>query len=196
MSALTVPSLISVDDYLAGEADARVKHEYVSGRVYAMAGARNQHNLVCMNFYISVGSRLRGKPCQATTSDVKVRIRNSNDTRFYYPDAMVVCEPNPPGEVYHDRPVVIAEVLSASTRRIDEGEKLQAYLAIESVKTVLLIEPDRPSVTVYRRRADGTPGFDAEAYGKLQASIPLPEVDASLPLHELYERVDLGSQEG
>jgi Uma2 family endonuclease len=87
--------------------------------------------------------------------------------------------------------VVIIEVLSDSARRTDMGEKRDAYLTIQSLKVLLLVEPDTAMVTVYRRKPEG--GFATEHHAGLESTIPLPEIDASLPLAELYDRVDTGT---
>ena len=110
--------------------------------------------------------------------------------RFYYPDALVVCHPNPDDDHFQDHPVVIVEVLSESTRRTDLGEKRAAYLTIPSLKVLLLVETDEPRVTLHRRKADG--GFHIEHHLGLEAVVPLPEISATLPLAELYERVAFG----
>ncbi|MBI1830386.1 MAG: Uma2 family endonuclease, partial [Planctomycetes bacterium] len=155
MSAALKWNLVAVDDYLKGELSSPVKHEYVGGVVYAMAGARNSHNKIKDNTLISLGSRLRGRRCQAHGSDTKVRIQLPTHYRFYYPDDHVTCEHNPPTDSFQDKPVVIFEVLSRSTRRIDEGEKKDAYLTIPSLKVYVLVEQDMPALIVFRRGATG-----------------------------------------
>jgi len=179
--------LVSVEDYLAGELVSEIKHEYSGGYVYAMAGARTAHNRIATNWTIGIGQRLRGGPCEAFNSDMKVRVPFPTHTRFYYPDGMVVCEPNPSDSSYQDRPVVIAEVVSDATRRTDEGEKREAYLTIPTLMAYLIIETHRPRVVVHRRTDSG---FVAEAYEGADASIPLGAIDTELPLAELYERVE------
>jgi Uma2 family endonuclease len=155
-----------------------------------MAGARTVHNRVAANWLIAVGSRLRDKPCEPFNSDMKVRVRLRTQTRFYYPDGMIVCDPNPPESSYQDNPVVMAEVVSEATRRIDEGEKLEAYLTIPTLSAYLLIETDQPRVVVHRRTDSG---FAAEVYEGIEAVIPLEAIQAELPLAELYERVEFGA---
>src|ERR1700730_3638637 len=123
MSAAPKLSLISVEDYLAGEMISPVKHEYLGGVVYAMAGARNSHNRIATNVVGALVGRLRGKKCQPFNSDTKIRVRLPAHVRFYYPDALVVCRPNSPNESFQDELAVVVEVLSKRTRRIDEGEK-------------------------------------------------------------------------
>ncbi|MCX6866629.1 MAG: Uma2 family endonuclease [Verrucomicrobia bacterium] len=95
---------------------------------------------------------------------------------------------NFPSDHFQDQPVVIIEVLSDSTRRIDLGEKRDAYLTIKSLQVLLFVEPDSPAVTVHRRQPAG--GFAHEYYAALDDTIPLPEIAAALPLAELYERVE------
>lgn len=187
MTALKQPDFISIEDYLAGEEISGVKHEYLGGTVHAMAGASNLHNTIALNSLVSLLVQLRGKSCQPFNSDTKVRVEFSDHTRFYYPDAMVVCEPNSTADHFQDRPVVIIEVLSDSTRRADLVEKRDAYLTIPSLKVLIFVEPETPSVTVHRAKPEG--GFAVERYSGLAESVPLPEVDASLPLAEVYERV-------
>lgn len=191
MTAVKQPDFISVEDYLAGEETSEVKHEYLGGSVHAMAGATIRHNNIAGNCFGSLHGQLRGKSCQPFNSDTKIRIQYSDHTRLYYPDAMVVCESNPDTQHFQDRPVVVIEVLSDSTRRTDLGEKRDAYQTIPSLKVLMLVEPDSASVTVHRRQPAGN--FVAERYMGMDASIPLPEIEAALSLGELYERVELSA---
>lgn len=188
MTAVKHPKAITIEDYLAGEEISDVKHEYLGGTVHAMAGGTNRHNSIAVSALLALGSQLRGKPCQPFNSDTKVRIEFPDHTRFYYPDAMVVCQSNPDSDHFQNQPVVIIEVLSDSTRRADLGEKRDAYLAIPSLKVLLFVEPDSPAVTVHRRKSGG--GFAIEHHSDLESTILLPEIGASLPLAELYERVE------
>lgn len=192
MTAARQIDLVSIDDYLAGELASPVRHEYLGGSVYAMAGARNVHNRIASNWLVSLGRSLQGKRCEAFNPDTKVRVRLPQHTRFYYPDGMVVCDPNSADETFQDNPVVIAEVVSETTRRIDEGEKREAYFTIPTLMAYLVIETDQPRVVVHRRREHG---FQAEAYEGLDAVIPLEMIDARLPLNELYERVDFAARD-
>ena len=187
MSAALKWNLVSVDDYLAGELASPIKHEYLGGVVYAMAGARNLHNRIATNVLGTLHSRLRGQPCQPFNSDTKIRIRLPTQTRFYYPDASIVCRPNADDDSYQDEPALIAEVLSKRTRRIDEGEKKDASLSIPSLNVYLLVEQDAPLVTLFRRTEAG---FVREVYEGLDVVIPLDEIDIVLPLAEIYAGVE------
>src|SRR5262245_29560789 len=186
MSAVRKIQRVSVDDYLADELGSPIKHEYVGGIPYAMAGALNVHNRIAGNTFGSVFTRLRGKPCQPFNSDTKIRIQLPNEVRFYYPELSVGWQPNPDQDSFQDRPVVLFEVLSKGTRRIDEGEKKDAYLTIPSLAAYVLIEQDSPSVVLFRRTKDG---FVPQTYEGLDAMLPLPEIDIELPLAEIHEAV-------
>lgn len=186
-------NLISIEDYLEGELVSKVKHEYLGGVVYAMAGARVVHNIITMNWLGSAFTQLRGRPCHPFNSDMKVRVRLLTQTRFYYPDGMIVRHSNPPSDSFQDQPVVIAEVISEATRRTDEGEKKDAYLAIPSLTAYMLIESDRPRVVVHRRGRDGV--FASELYEGLSAVIDIEDVGCAIRLEELYQRVDFNDSE-
>ncbi len=186
MTAALKWNLISVEDYLAGELMSPIRHEYVSGVVFAMAGARVRHNDISGNTFLALGARLRGKGCRPYTSDMKIRIQFPNHTRFYYPDVSVICESNPPTDTFQDKPAVLVEVLSKKTERLDKGEKKDAYLAIPSLHAFLLVEQEMPVVIVHRR---ASAGFDREVYQGMDAVIPLPEIGIELPMAEIYDGV-------
>ena len=183
---------VSVEEYLAGELRSQVKHEYLNGVLYAMAGAANAHNRIASNVLARLDTRLLGHRCQAFNSDTKVRIRTAVQTTFYYPDVSVVCRANPPEDSFQDEPVLTTEVISRRTRRIDEGEKKDAYQTIQSLKVYMLVEQDQPLVNVYRRTNGG---FLHEVYSGLDAVIPLPEIDTVLPLAEIYNRVEFAPEQ-
>jgi Uma2 family endonuclease len=191
MTALKQPAAITIAEYLAGEESSTVKHEYLGGAVHAMAGATNGHNDIAGNAFAGLHSALRGKPCRPYNSDTKIRVELGGHTRFYYPDAMVVCHPNPRSDQFQDHPVVVIEVLSDSTRRIDQGEKCDTYKRIPSLQVLLLIESDAMAVTVHRRVTEG--GFAVEYHAGPEAVIPLPEIGAELPLAGLYEGAEVAA---
>jgi Uma2 family endonuclease len=187
MSTAPVPSPLSVEAYLRGEENARRKHEFVEGVVYAIAGVTNAHNTIATNATVSLGMQLRGKSCRVFNSDVKVRVRLARGTRFYYPDAMVACQLNSAVDTFQDAPVVIVEVLSEATRRTDENEKRHAYLSIDSLCVFIRVEQSRAEASVDRRTGDG---FKGEHYMEQDAVIPLPEIGCELKLSELFEGVE------
>ena len=120
------PQLFSPEEYLATEEDSDIRHEFLNGEVYAMAGTTVDHNRIAGNIFGALHSHLRGQTCEAFMNDMKARIELAHGEWFYYPDVMVNCDPGGQKKLYCDTPAVIVEVLSKRTRRIDEGEKKDA----------------------------------------------------------------------
>lgn len=187
MSTAKVPEFVSVDDYLRAEELATIKHEYVEGWVRAMTGATNRHNRVKLNAIMHLAVALKGRSCFPCDSDTKVRIRRHGSTKFYYPDAQVVCEGNAPTDVFQDKPVVIIEVLSLSTRATDLDEKLNAYLSIETLDFYIILEQHQP-MAIVMLRTDA--GFIRQVYEGIDAVIELPVIGCDLPLFEVYAGIE------
>ena len=187
MTAMLKPDSLSVEEYLEGETTSQIRHEYLGGAVHAMAGGTNDHGAISANVIGSLFSQLRGRPCRTFTSDTKIKLELADHTRFYYPDAQVVCDSKPGDSLFQERPVVIVEVLSESTRRTDLGEKRDAYLMIPTLKVLLFIESEAATALVLRRKPQG--GFAEEFYSGTDAIIDLPEVEASLPLADAYDGI-------
>lgn len=185
------PNLVAVKDYLAGEPGSPFKHEYLGGRLYAMASARNANNLIASNVLGFLHARLRGKTFRPFNSDTKIRLRLPTHVRFYYPDVSVVCRPNPQRDSFQDEPAALFEVLSSNTRRIDEGEKKDAYLTIPSLSVYVLLDQETAAAVVFRRTEQG---FVREVYEGLDAVIPLSEIETALPLAEVYDGVEFSAE--
>ena len=177
---------ISVEEYLAGELLSDVKREYLGGVVYAMAGASEAHNRIATRLLSMLDVRLRGKACEPFGPDMKVRLRPLDSTYFYYPDAMVACDPTDSGHGWRERPAALFEIISEDTRRVDEREKRVPYLQLPSLQAYVRIEQDRPEVVVDRRTPEG---WKSERVSGLDAVVRLPELGIELPLAELFERV-------
>ena len=191
MGASRKLQLISVEEYLAGELVSTVKHEYLGGLVFALAGENGLHNRIAMNIGGLLHAKLRHQRCQPNNSDTKIRVKFPTYECYYYPDLSVVCDSNPRDDTFQDHPVVIVEVASPSTRRIDEGEKKTAYLTLPSLAVYMIVEQDLPAVIVYRRTEQG---FVREVHAALNASIPLPEIETHLLLAEIYEGVEFAAE--
>lgn len=177
----------SVEAYLNAESSSLTRSEYIHGLIRAMTGATNRHNTVSVNVQGIIWSQLKGQICRPYNSDTKIRVRQGEETCFYYPDASVVCEGNRPTETFQDKPVIVIEVLSPSTRAIDLDEKMAAYLSIESLQAYILFEQDKPLAIVMRR----TPvGFLREMHEGQASTIDLLKIGCRLSLEEVYSGVD------
>jgi len=185
-SLATETSRIGVEDYLAGEKDGQVRHEYVAGTVYAMTGASARHGLVVTALTLALGPYARERGCQLFTSDMKVRIRSAGEDAFYYPDLLLACEPDDRDDYYRERPCLIVEVLSETTERIDRREKLYAYTGgLQSLREYLLVAQDRRQVDIYRRTES-----DWMHETVAEGAVRLDCLDMDLTLDSIYEDVE------
>ena len=175
---------ITPEQYLAAEELSEVKHEYLAGKVFAMAGATRHHNVIAVNIVSELRNQLRGKKCQPFGSDMRLRIRTAAASFYYYPDVTVDCSGSEQNEV--DEPTVIFEVLSEATARVDNGEKLFHYRSIPSLRAYVLVDQASAAVTVYHRMG---PDWGVQFLGKMEAVLELPEIECRLPLSAIYERV-------
>ncbi|WP_084605132.1 Uma2 family endonuclease [Desulfonatronum thioautotrophicum] len=178
---------ISVQDYLAGELESNVRHEYIDGAVYAMVGASDRHGLIAGNLFAALRPHVRGTPCQLFITDMKVCIQLKGQTIFYYPDLILSCDPGDRHPYFRTSPCMIVEVLSASTRRVDQQEKLAAYITLPSLREYLLIDQDRMLVRVHRRSTEWE-GQTITAGGVRFACL-----NVELPLETIYEDVPFPS---
>ena len=183
-SAMSQPASnrpVTVEEYLAGEQDGEVRHEYVAGHVYAMTGASARHALIVGAFFAAMLPRVRERGCQLFTNDMKVHIRSGGEEFFYYPDLLLSCDPDDRADYYRERPCLIVEVLSEATARIDRREKLYAYTTIPSLRDYLLVAQDRRQVDHYRRVGD-----DWRHEVHTEGQVHLDCLDLDVTLDEIY----------
>ena len=174
---------ISAADYLASENDGTWRQEFVNGAVYAMAGASDRHNLIRGNLAALLLGHIP-EPCQVFSAEMKLRIRGNADERYYYPDVFVVCDPNDRERYTRDHAVLVVEVLSPSTERIDRTEKFEAYKRISSLLEYALLSQDAIELELFRRRTD----WQREFYQR-DNTVTLESVGLTLSVSNLYRRV-------
>lgn len=189
MSLPNVLPVLTTEEYLALERQSEIRHEFLDGFVYAMAGESPTHSTICFNLAVSVGSQLKDKPCRGFSPNMKVRAGEKG--LYAYPDLMIVCgEPvslDERGDVLIN-PTVIFEVLSPSTEAYDRGEKFERYRThIETLRDYLLVSQDQPRVEHHHRETDGT-WTRAEVIGLAQ-TLSLASIDCSIGLADVYSRI-------
>jgi Uma2 family endonuclease len=182
--AQAAPTAMSVEAFFDWQADQAELYELVEGRPVprAMTGATQRHDRVVTNAIAALASRLRGGPCWPMTADIAVRTRSRSIRR---PDLTVQCAPLEPDAVVAAEPVLILEVLSPSTERIDTIIKLDEYKALTSVRHILIAEPDTPHVLLYSR--DASRGWAGLDHIGADTELELPAIRCTLPIAELYE---------
>jgi Uma2 family endonuclease len=160
------------------------RHELVNGEVFMMAGADRRHDRIVVNTIIALGLQLRGKRCRANSADTAVRIPRGN---IRFPDVSVDCGQPDERSMVAAEPTVVIEVLSPSTRAFDREDKLEEYKTVESLRHILLIDPDEPAARIYTR--DGGAGWATAPVEGLEAAIELPAVSAILKMADVYDAV-------
>jgi Uma2 family endonuclease len=177
---------ISVEDYLTGEKDGEVRHEYVAGHVYAMTGASRRHTLIVGALFAAMRPAARKHGCQLFTNDMKVHVHQGGEDAVYYPDLVLVCDPQDREDYYVSRPCLVVEVLADTTERIDRREKLYAYTCgLPSLREYILVAQDCRHVDVYRHtETDWVHETCAEGTVRLDC------LDLDLALDSIYEDVE------
>ena len=184
MALLKLKTKISVEDYLEGEKISPVKHEYVEGEVFAMAGTSDNHGRIAGAIYAALFNHLRDSPCEPFFGETKVRVTKKV---YYYPDVLVSCEENPENPYFRNAPILIIEVTSPSTEHIDRREKLLFYQQMPSVQEYVIVSQHKMNVEVHRRQPNG--GWITYYFDESDAEIEFQSVKLTLPISEIYRRV-------
>ena len=148
-------NLLTVEEYLKSEQDGEIRHEYVAGQIFAMAGASEEHNLIVGNIFALLRPHLRGSSCRAFVSDMKVKVKAQKADIFYYPDLLVTCDPNDRERYFKTNPNLIVEVLSDYTETTDKRENRINYQTIDSLQEYVLVSQDEIKVEIYRKDNKG-----------------------------------------
>jgi Uma2 family endonuclease len=187
MSTVPSPRKLTEAEYLAIERAALTKSDFFDGEMYAMAGARRNHNLIVANVVGELREQLRKGPCEVYPSDMRVRVGKTG--LYTYPDAVVVCGQPEFLDDTEDtllNPTLLVEVLSDSTTTYDRGFKSSRYRELPSLKEYVLIEQNQPLVEVYQRSRGKWALDDART---LSSSVALASIACTLRLAAVYEKI-------
>lgn len=187
MTSLAMQTAFDADAYLAWEDTQAEKHEYLRSEVFAMVGARREHVVVSLNLATAFKQQLRGGPCQAYVSDLKLRVEAVD--AFFYPDVMVSCDPRDhTASQFIAHPTLIVEVLSDSTAAFDRGDKFAAYRTLPSLQEYVLVDIPSRRVETFQRTADKDWLF--HEYPPDGGDCHFPALRVSIPFDEIFENVD------
>lgn len=176
----------SLADYFFLEEGSSVRHEYLNGEIFAMAGGTVAHNQIAANVLGEITTALKGKPCRALGSDMRLLTPGGLLT---YPDVMVICGPT---ELAYGRqdlvtnPVLLVEVLSDATRAYDLGEKFELYKSIATFREYLVVEQHKVSLQAFRRNGGA---WDVANFVARTDVVSLASINVRLNLGELYDKV-------
>jgi Uma2 family endonuclease len=177
---------LTPEEYLQMEETSQIKHEYIDGQAYAMAGASDPHLTIAGNLFVLLRLHLRGSGCRVYMSDMKAQIQSIN--RFFYPDVMVTCdERDRATPTYKQYPCLIIEVLSDSTEAFDRGDKFADYQQIESLQEYVLVNTKRQRVECFRRSSEGL--WILRSYTSESPLVQLESVNFEGTMADVYEDV-------
>lgn len=190
------------EEYLAIERSSEERHEYIDGRIYAMAGEKDEHGEICVNLTGELRAQMKGKSCRVRAQNTKVRSGpepkpSRNPEGFYsYPDVLVVCGERKFHDKYRDvllNPNVIFEVMSKSTEVFDRGEKFIRYRTwLPTLTDYLLVAQGKPMIEHYRRQQNGE--WLLTTISGIDATLKIESIGCSLKLSEVYDGVSFSSE--
>ena len=181
------PQYMTVDEWRELERQSEVKHEYIDGQVYAMAGGTLAQSFIAVNVLTLLNRAFEEGPCRVYTSDAACRL---SPTRYTYPDVVVTCDDRdrPTKEEREiQSPRVVIEISSESTERYDRGRKFGYYRACPSVQEYVLVSTEYQIVEVFRRTLKN---WEYQAYGP-RDEVELTSINVCFPVAALYKQTDV-----
>jgi Uma2 family endonuclease len=157
MATASHPVFHTFTEYVRLEEESTVRHEFVGGRIYAMAGGTPERSALKVAMILRLGRAVEGGRCRVYDSDLRVRVRKTG--LCTYPDASVVCGPrevDPEDKNTVTNPTLLVEVTSGSTEEYDRGEKFEHCSEIASLDEYVLVSHRERAIEVRRREASGT----------------------------------------
>lgn len=174
----------SFREYVELEAYSNVRHEFLGGSIYAMAGGTPRYSALAARVIQRLGAQLAGGLCEVFTSDLRVRVAATGLAT--YPDVSVVCgrlETDPEDAASVVNPIVLVEVLSDSTEEYDRGEKLDHYRQIPSAQAILLLSHREPLAELWQRGESGAWSSEILHAGQM---VGLAVIGRTISVEELY----------
>ena len=193
MALAATPRKMTVDEFLDWHEQQDERYELIDGVPVPkykslapdgrmMAGAGRAHNRIFSNVFLMLGNHLRGKPFVPYGSDAAVR---TVVDKIRYPDIVIDCSNSSETDRIFSEPVVVVEILSPTTRKTDLTSKLAEYRAIETMRHILIIDPE--TFEVQRHDCGDLDGF--AGFRDLGETVDLPELSAELPLRDIFAGV-------
>ncbi len=179
MKMIVLDKPMTEDEYFLFEEKSMVKHELINGNLYEMSGVSIFHNDICGNIFFLMRTFLKDTHWKIGLENFKVKTPEGN---YFYPDIMI-CE-NKPAKYYAEKPVLIIEVLSETTRKFDLIDKFIQYQKFETLEYYLCVEPEQQVIIFNYKTESGE--WMAETFTKDESVINLPKLNISFTLKEVY----------
>ena len=180
-------SLMSEAEYLVFEEKSKIRHEFMDGEIFSIAGGRCYHNLTISNIARHLGNQLENKPCEVHTSDLRVRVKPAHSV---YPDVFIACDLKLVPNIFDtlENPQIIFEVFSKSTVYRDRIEKRTDYLDLESLTDYVIVHQTEMRVEHYERVSQKQ--WTLRIYDRLSQSVNLNSIESRLSLEQIYQNIE------
>jgi Uma2 family endonuclease len=179
---------MTLAEFLAWEERQELRYEFDGFAPKAMTGGTRAHSTIQSNLLAALIVRLRGRPCQAHGSHLKIEVAG----RIRYPDAFVVCSPGSNASQVVSDPVVVFEILSPSTAHEDLVVKNAEYRATPSIRRYVVLEQGRIGALAFVRKDEN---WVTEIFDGKDAVLNLPEIGIEIPMAELYADLVLPAED-
>lgn len=184
MSA-TVRKPMTIAEFLDWEERQELRYEFDGEQPVAMTGGTIDHDSISFNLRKALDARPGGGRCQPFGPNVKILVAG----RVRYPDVVVACTPQNGRMTIVEAPVVVFEVISASTSRTDRIEKLREYFGTPSIVRYVILEQDSIAATVFERH--GSAWHAAAVTG--EDVLAMSEIGIGLPIAACYAGVSVAA---
>ncbi|UXE58770.1 MAG: Uma2 family endonuclease [Woronichinia naegeliana WA131] len=176
---------LTPEEYFIWEEQQLLRHEYLSGEVYAISGGTQNHGRIASNIIFILKGHLRGGGCQVGNSDCRVNIFETKD--YVYPDVSVTCDERDRTAIQAIQyPCLIVEVLSASTASYDRGDKFRMYRRNPSLQDYVLVDAEKIAIDLYRKNDRGNWEIFNYQSGD---NIDLQSIGLSFSIESVYEDI-------
>ncbi len=180
--------IMSEEEYLAFEEKSKIRHEYMDGEIFSMAGGTRKHSLAGTNISTELSLQLRDSDCEVHAGEFRIRVRGGHNV---YPDVAVAC-----GDILtvdDDKtllnPIVVFEVLSKSTEKRDRGEKAEDYFKLSSLKDYILVSQYRVRVEHYARQRNNE--WTLKFFEDLTDVVELKSINCKISLKLIYLKLNI-----
>lgn len=176
------------EEYLSKERGGSTKHEYVGGKILALAGSNRTRSLIGSNTTIAVGNRIHGQKNEIYAGNMRVQM---SANRFSYPDVVIVSSKPIFADEKADvlqNPTIVVEIYSKKTNSQDKTEKLESYLAMDSIREYLLVKEDEMRVEHYAKQ--NAKQWVYRIYNEREDIISMESINCKVSLSEIYAQIN------
>ncbi len=186
MGNAAIRPAMSAQDFLNWDETQTIRHEFVDGEVFAMAGAEDWHVTVTLNIAMALRQHLAGTSCRTLMLDTKLQVARANS--YFYPDVLVTCDAaDHASRLIKSNPKLVVEVLSPSTAAYDRGDKFAHYRLIDALQEYVVVDIDSRRTDIHRKGADGLWVLHPFEAGQ---AVHLTSVALDISAEQLFAEVD------